>query len=39
MGSFDEVSLFTTILLEENIEVFTNELFKESETVVTLKQI
>ena len=33
MGSFDVDSIFTKILLEETIEICTNELFKESETV------
>ena len=33
MGSLDVNSLFTNIPLEETIEICTNELFKESETV------
>ena len=33
MGSLDVDSLFTNIPLEETIEICTNELFKESETV------
>ena len=33
MGSLDVNSLFTNIPLEETIEIYTNELFKKSETV------
>ena len=33
MGSLDVDSLFTNIRLEETIEICSNELFKESETV------
>ena len=33
MGSFDVDSLFTNILLEETIKIWTNELFKKSETI------
>ena len=33
MGSFDKGFLFTDIALEENFEICTNGLFKESETV------
>ena len=38
MGSFDVVSLFTNIPLEETIEICTNKLFKESETVEGLSK-
>ena len=38
MGSLDVDSLFTNILLEETIEIYTNELFKESETVEGLSK-
>ena len=33
MGSLDVDSLFTNITLEETIDICTNELFKESETI------
>ena len=33
MGSFDVDSLFTNILFEETIKIWTNELFKKSETI------
>ena len=36
MGSFDVESLFTNILLEETIEICTNEPSRESETVEEL---
>ena len=39
MGSLDVDSLFTSIPLEETIEFYTNELFKESETVESLSKI
>ena len=39
MGSLDVDSLFTSIPLEETIEICTNELFKESETVEGLSKI
>ena len=38
MGSLDVDSLFTNIPLEETIEICTNELFKESETVEGLSK-
>ena len=38
MGSLDVDSLFTNIPLEETIEICTNELFKESETVESLSK-
>ena len=38
MGSLDVDSLFTNISLEETIEICTNELFKESETVEGLSR-
>ena len=38
MGSLDVDSLFTNIPLEETIEICTNELFKESETVEGLSR-
>ena len=38
MGSLDIDSLFTNIPLEETIEICTNELFKESETVEGLSK-
>ena len=38
MGNLDVDSLFTDITLEETIEICTNELFKESETVQTLSK-
>ena len=38
MGSLDVDSLFTNIPLEEAIEICTNELFKESETVEGLSK-
>ena len=38
MGSLDVDSLFTNILLKETIEICTNELFKESETVEGLSK-
>ena len=38
MGSLDVDSLFTNISLEETIEICTNELFKESETVEGLSK-
>ena len=38
MGSLDADSLFTDIPLEETIEICTNELFKESETVEGLSK-
>ena len=38
MGSLDVDSLFTNINLEETIEICTNELFKESETVEGLSK-
>ena len=38
MGSLDVHSLFTNIPLEETIEICTNELFKDSETVETLSK-
>ena len=34
MGSLDVESLFSNIPLEANIEICTNELFQESETVL-----
>ena len=33
IGSFDVDSLFTNILLEKTIKIWTNELFKKSETI------
>ena len=38
LGSLDVDSLFTNIALEETIEICTNELFKESETVEGLSK-
>ena len=38
MGSFDAVSLFTNIPLEETIEICTNKLFKEFETAESLSK-
>ena len=38
MGSLDVYSLFTNIPSEETIEICTNELFKESETVEGLSK-
>ena len=38
MGSLDVDSLFTNIPLEETIEICTNKLFKESETVKCLSK-
>ena len=38
MGSFDVVSLFTNIPLEETIEICTNKLFKEFETTESLSK-
>ena len=38
MGSFDVVSLFTNIPLEETIEICTNKLFKEFETAESLSK-
>ena len=38
MGSLDVDSLFTSIPLEETIEICTNELFKESETIEGLSK-
>ena len=38
MGSFDVVSLFTNIPLEETIEICTNKLFKESDTIYCLSK-
>ena len=38
MGSLDVDSLFTNIPLEETIEICTNELFKESETIEGLSK-
>ena len=38
MGSLDVDSLFTNIPLEETIEICTNKLFKESETVEGLSK-
>ena len=38
MGSLDVDSLFTNIALEETIEICTNKLFKESETVEGLSK-
>ena len=38
MGSLDIDSLFTNIPLEETIEICTNELFKESETIEGLSK-
>ena len=38
MGNLDVDSLFTNIPLEETIEICTNELFKESETVEGLSK-
>ena len=38
MGSLDVDSLFTNIPLEQTIEICTNELFKESETVEGLSK-
>ena len=38
MGNLDVDSLFTDITLEETIEICTNELFKESETVEGLSK-
>ena len=39
MGSLDVNSLFTNIPLEETIEICTNEIFKESETVESLSKL
>ena len=39
MGSLDVDSLFTNIPLEETIEICTDELFKESESVAGLSKI
>ena len=39
MGSLDVESLFTTIALEETIDICTNQLFKEFETVEGLKSL
>ena len=38
MGSLDADSIFTNIVLKETIEICTNELFKESETVKGLSK-
>ena len=38
MGSLYVDSLFTNILLEKTIEICTNELFEESETVEALRK-
>ena len=38
MGSLDVDSLFNNISLEETVEICTNELFKESETVEGLSK-
>ena len=38
MGSLDVDSLFTNITLEETIDICTNELFKESETIEGLSK-
>ena len=39
MGSFDVDSLFTNMPLQETVDICTNELFKESETVEGLNKI